>query len=102
MGQFLYYILDGILLLLIIALFVSAVLSWLVAFDVVNLRNRFVYQVARFVDSVSAPVLRPFRRFIPNLGGVDVSPIVAFLVLQGVRSYLLPWIFRPIIGVLGG
>jgi YggT family protein len=102
MGQFIYYVLDGILLFLILSLFASAVLSWLVAFDVINLRNRFVYQIARFFDSVSAPILRPFRRVIPNLGGVDISPIIAFLILQGVRQYLLPWIFTPIVAALGG
>jgi YggT family protein len=101
MVGFLYFILDGILGLLVLALILNAVLSWLVAFDVINLRNRFVARFARFLDAVTQPVLAPFRRFIPPLGGVDITPILAILVIQGARLYLLPWIFgffRPVVG----
>jgi len=101
MGQFLYFIANGLLELLTLAIVASAILSWLVAFDVVNLRNPFVYNVHRFLDAVTRPVLAPFQRFIPALGGVDVSPIVALLVIEGARRYLLPLLFGPLIGVLG-
>lgn len=101
MGSFLYFIVDSLLGLLILALIVYAVLSWLIVFDVVNTRNRFVYQVSRFLEAVTRPVLAPFRRIIPNLGGVDISFIVAFLVLQGVRAYLLPLVFNPLIAAAG-
>ena len=60
------------------------------AFDVINLRNRFVYNVATFLDRVTAPVMRPVQRFIPPLGGVDISPILVILVLMGTRDILLP------------
>ena len=79
----------------------SIILSWLVAFDVINLRNRIVYNVARFLDAVTRPILRPFQRIIPPLGGVDITPILALLVIQGARMYLLPLIFDPIRGALG-
>jgi YggT family protein len=102
MGNFLYFIIDSLFGLMIFAIIVAAILSWLVAFDVINLRNRFVYSVSRFLDAVTRPVLAPFQRIIPPLGGVDISPVIAILVLQGIKGYLLPWIFRPIIGVLGG
>jgi YggT family protein len=46
-------------------------------------------------------VLRPVQRFIPPLGGVDISPIIVILVLQGIRAYLLPWLFRPLFSVIG-
>ncbi|HEY8615159.1 YggT family protein [Phenylobacterium sp.] len=88
--NFIFFILSSLLGLLIWAIIISAVLSWLVAFDVINLRNRFVYNVTRFLDAVTAPVLRPFRRFVPPLGGVDISPIIAILVLTGIQRYLLP------------
>ncbi len=101
MGSFLYFIVDSLLGLLVLAIFVSAILSWLVAFDVVNLRNRFVASFTRFLEAVTRPVLAPFRRFIPPLGGVDVSPIVAVLILIGIRRYLLPPIFTPLIAALG-
>jgi len=101
MASFLYYILDAILGLLIWAIIINAILSWLVAFDVINLRNRIAYQIAHFLDAVTRPILRPFQRFIPPLGGVDVTPILALLVLQGIRIYLLPWIFAPLRGLIG-
>lgn len=101
MGNFLYFIVSSLLELLVWAIIISAVLSWLVAFDVINLRNRFVYSVSRFLDAVTRPVLAPFQRIIPSLGGVDISPIIVILILQGVIRYLLPMIFGPIIGLLG-
>src|ERR1041385_1185468 len=97
MGRFLYFIVDNLLGLLVIAIIVSAVMSWLVAFDVINLRNRFVYSLSRFLDAVTAPILRPVQRIIPPLGGVDISPIIVLLVIQGIRMYLLPLIFGPIV-----
>ena len=90
--HFLYFVLDGLLGLLVLAIIVSAILSWLVAFDVINLRNRFVYNVAHFLDAVTRPILRPVQKVIPPLGGVDISPIIVLLLIQGFRSYILPLI----------
>ena len=101
MGSFLYFIVSSLLELLVWAIIISAVLSWLVAFDVVNLRNRFVYNVSRFLDAVTRPVLAPFQRMIPSLGGVDISPIIVILILQGVIRYLLPLIFGPLVNLMG-
>ena len=101
MGSFLYFVIGGLLDLLVWAIIISAVLSWLVAFDVINLRNRFVYNVAHFLDAVTRPVLRPVQRFIPPLGGVDISPIIVLLLIQGFRRYILPMIFGPIIAAVG-
>ena len=100
MGSFLYFIVDNLLNLLVLAIIVSAVLSWLVAFDVINLRNQFVYNVARFLDAVTRPILRPVQKVIPAIGGVDISPIIVLLVIQGIRQYLLPLVFAPIIAAL--
>ena len=102
MVGFIYFILNSLLGLLVLALILNAVLSWLVAFDVINLRNRFVAQFARFLVAVTEPVLRPFRRFIPVLGGVDITPIIVILIIQGVRGYLLPWAFGLMAPALGG
>jgi YggT family protein len=101
MGSFLYFIISTLLELLVWAIIISAVMSWLVAFNVINLRNQFVYGVVRFLDAVTRPVLAPFQKIIPPLGGVDISPIIAILVLQGVIRYLLPMIFAPVIAALG-
>lgn len=78
----LFQLIRVVLGLLVWAIIISAILSWLVAFDVINLRNRFVASVAHFLDAVTAPILRPIQRIIPPLGGVDISPIIAILVIQ--------------------
>lgn len=101
MGSFFYFIVDALLGLLVLAIIVSAIMSWLVAFDVINLRNQFVYSVSRFLDAVTRPILAPVQRIIPPLGGVDISPIIVLLVIEGVRRYLLPMLFAPIIAATG-
>ena len=101
MASFLFYVATQLINLLVLAIIVSAIMSWLVAFNVINMRNNLVYGFARFLDAVTRPVLAPFQRLIPPLGGVDVSPIVAILVLQGISGYLLPWLFRPLFGLIG-
>ncbi len=88
--QFIFFIVGALIELLIWASIINAVLSWLVAFDVINLRNRFVYNVANFLDRVTAPVMRPVQRIVPSLGGVDISPIIVILILMGLQRYLLP------------
>ena len=96
MGSFLQFFVGSLLELLKWAIIASAILSWLVAFDVINLRNRFVYSLSRFLDAVTRPVLRPVQKFIPPLGGVDISPIIVILIIQGLQSYILPLIFAPL------
>ncbi len=59
----------------------SAILSWLVAFNVVNTRNQFIYTIGDFLHRITEPALRPIRRFLPNLGGIDISPVILILVL---------------------
>jgi len=106
MESFAYIAVDNLLRLISVllqlivwAIIINAILSWLVAFDVVNLRNRFVASVAHFLDAVTAPILYPIQRVIPSLGGVDISPIIAILLIQfviqgilidGARATLLP------------
>ena len=75
----------------------SAILSWLVAFNVVNTRNDFVRSVWNFLDAVTQPVLRPIRNILPNLGGVDISPIILILLIIFIQNlivdYLVPIAF---------
>ena len=101
MTGFLFYIVSSILNLMILAIIVSAVLSWLVAFNVINIHHPVARQFVYLLDAVTRPVLWPFQRIIPPLGGIDVSPILAIIVLQAARSYLLPWIFTPLQAVIG-
>jgi YggT family protein len=101
MGQALVFLIDSIVGLVILAVIVSAVISWLIAFDVINTRNHFVYQVTRFLDAVTAPLLSPIQRVIPSLGGVDISPIILILLLQAVRIALRAMVYPALIGLLG-
>ncbi|HXG78439.1 MAG TPA: YggT family protein [Methyloceanibacter sp.] len=80
----------------------GAILSWLIAFNVVNTQNRFVYTVADMLYRVTEPALRPIRRIIPNLGGIDISPVILILMLLFIRDVvLLGWVlpaFQPSVG----
>lgn len=101
MASFLYFIISGLISLIELAIFAAAILSWLVAFDVINYRNPFVRQVGSFLEAVTRPILAPARRIIPSFGGVDISPIIVLLVLEGARRYLLPLIFAPLQQAIG-
>jgi YggT family protein len=68
----------------------SVVLSWLIAFNVVNTRNRFVAVVAEFLFRATEPVLRPIRRVVPNFGGIDISPLILWFILLFILQVLLP------------
>ena len=70
-------------------LIASVVLSWLIAFNALNTRNRFVSICAEFLFRVTEPLLRPIRRFLPNIGGVDLSPLVLFFVLYFIQMLIL-------------
>jgi YggT family protein len=62
-------------------LIASAILSWLIVFNVLNARNKFVDRIGDFLYRITEPALRPIRRFVPYIGGVDISPVVLILLL---------------------
>ncbi|QTK80368.1 YggT family protein [Agrobacterium tumefaciens] len=66
----------------------SAIFSWLYAFNVINSRNQFVNAIGSFLYNVTEPVLRPIRRVLPNLGGIDISPIIVLLIIFFIRSFM--------------
>lgn len=84
----LFWLLDTAISLYVWALIISAVLSLLLAFNVLDTRNRFVWTLADFFYRVTEPALRPIRRRLPNLGGVDLSPLVLILLLSALRILL--------------
>lgn len=69
------------LALLRILIIVAAVMSWLLAFNVINFHNEFVRSVYNGLNALTEPLLRPIRRILPNLGGIDISPIIALLII---------------------
>jgi YggT family protein len=96
MGGFLVPILEVIDLLLRIYMWIviaSAIMSWLIAFRVINTYSRPVSMIADFLYRATEPVLRPIRRILPNLGGIDVSPIVLLIVIWLIRMELGNLIF---------
>ena len=86
--QSLFMLIDTILGLYVWILIASAILSWLVAFNVVNTRNRAVYVIGDFLYRVTEPVLAPIRRIMPNLGGLDLSPIIVILIIFLIRNLM--------------
>lgn len=72
-------------------LIIGAVLSWLVAFNVVNIRNRFVAMVEDFCRRVTEPVLAPIRRVVPNLGGIDISPMLLILGIMFLQRLIVEY-----------
>ena len=81
-------LISTVITLYIWALIISAVLSWLVAFNVINTHNKFVYMVGDFLYRITEPALRPIRRLIPLLGGIDISPVVLILGLVFIRNLM--------------
>ena len=84
----LLWLIDTLLMLYVYLLIASAILSWLVAFNVVNVRNPVVAQIGDFLYRVTEPALRPIRRFLPSLGGIDVSPVILILLLLFARNLI--------------
>ncbi|MBN9513714.1 MAG: YggT family protein [Alphaproteobacteria bacterium] len=75
----------------------SAIMSWLVAFGVVNVRNQFIRVIVDMLFRLTEPVLRPIRRILPNLGGVDISPVILLLGLFFLRSLLWEYVWPALI-----
>jgi YggT family protein len=85
-----------IITLYIYIIFAGVVMSWLIAFNVVNPRNRFVAMVAEFLFRVTEPVLRPIRNRLPDLGGIDLSPLVVILVIFFIQAVIIPNIAKAL------
>ena len=89
---------DNIITLYIWILIINAVLSWLVAFNVLNTQNRFVFSILEFTYRLTDPFLNKIRRYLPNLGAFDISPIVLLLLIWFIelcmKLYVAPIIFN--------
>ena len=84
-------LIDTVIDLYTWVLIIWVIMSWLIAFNVINTRNRAVYLIGDFLNRVTEPALRPIRRVIPNLGGIDLSPLVLILLLYFVRNLLFEY-----------
>ena len=93
----LFLVIDLALQLYIWIVIAMAIFSWLVAFNVVNTRNHVVAMIGDFLYRITDPALRPIRNALPNLGGIDISPVILFLIIVFIRYvialYILPNVF---------
>ena len=84
----LFLLIDSVINIYIWLIIINAILSWLVAFNVLNTQNRFVFAILNATHQLTDPVLNKIRKFIPNLGSIDVSPVVLILLLIFIRNLL--------------
>ena len=86
------YLINIVIDVIVWVVIASAIASWLVAFGVVNMRNQFIRTVVETLYRLTEPLLRPIRRMLPNLGGVDISPVVLLIGLY-VLQYAINYYF---------
>lgn len=86
----LFGILDLLLRVALYVIILQAILSWLVAFNVINTHNDFVRTFLNALNRITEPLYRPFRRILPDFGGLDFSPMIVLLLIIIVKDYLLP------------
>lgn len=87
-------IVDLLLSVLMWIIVIQAILSWLVAFNVINTYNDFVRQLLYALDRMTEPCYRPVRRIMPDFGALDLSPMVVLLVIYILRNIILPSLFQ--------
>ena len=89
-----FILLDSIITIYLWIIIINAVLSWLVAFNILNTQNRFVFSVLDATYKMTDPALNKIRRFIPTFGSIDISPVVLILILMFLRNIIFE-IFAP-------
>ena len=90
-------LISTVIQIYIYILIASAVLSWLIAFNVVNTRNQFVAMLADALHRLTEPALAPIRRILPNFGGLDISPVVLILLLFFIRSLIFELFYAAVV-----
>lgn len=86
--QAVFWLIDAVLGLVWWLVILNVIFSWLYAFNVVNSSNQFVSQIGSMLYQLTEPLMRPIRRFMPNLGAIDISPIIVLLLIAFLRIFL--------------
>lgn len=94
--QALYFLIDSVFSLYIWILIIAIIMSWLINFGVINTYNPFVNNVYYMLRQLTEPALRPIRRWMPDLGGIDLSPIILIIGLQFLEIFILRDILAPL------
>jgi len=89
-----FILLDSVISIYLWVIIINALLSWLVAFNILNTQNRFVFSVLDTTYKLTDPVLNKIRRFVPTFGSIDISPIILILALMFLRNLVFE-IFAP-------
>jgi YggT family protein len=89
-----FILLDNVITIYLWIIIINAILSWLVAFNVLNTQNRFVFTVLDVTYKLTDPALNKIRRFLPTFGSIDISPVVLILLLMFLRNLIFE-IFAP-------
>jgi YggT family protein len=89
-----FILLDSVITIYLWIIIINAMLSWLVAFNILNTQNRFVFSVLDATYKLTDPVLNKIRRFVPTFGSIDISPIILILALMFLRNLVFE-IFAP-------
>jgi YggT family protein len=92
----LFSFISYLLTLYVYILIAAAVMSWLIAFNIVNPHNQVVRMIGEFLYRITEPVLRPIRNLLPNLGGIDISPVIVILIIIFVQNVILPNLYRAL------
>ena len=89
-----FILLDSVITIYLWIIIINAILSWLVAFNILNTQNRFVFSILDTTYKITDPALNQIRRFIPNFGSIDISPVILILFLMFLRNLIFE-IFAP-------
>jgi YggT family protein len=91
-----FTLLSYLISLLVWAIILQIIISWLLAFNILDSRNRLVWTINDFLVRITDPILRPIRRWVPSFGNIDLSPWIAVLLLRFVAQPILAWLFAGI------
>ena len=89
-----FILLDSVITIYLWIIIINAILSWLVAFNILNTQNRFVFSVLDTTYKLTDPALNKIRRFIPTFGSIDISPVILILILMFLRNLIFE-VFAP-------
>ena len=95
--EFIFFILAQALTIFYWIIIIQVVLSWLIAFDVINIRNAQAQNIVGLINKITEPVYRPLRRFIPPIAGIDITPIIVIFGVIIIRDSLLPQLYGFIV-----